>query len=77
MYLYSIVPGILFLRRSLRPRGIAGYSKLYTAQHMLESYPSLKAMYQPGDGNTEIFKLTKVKASICSFVSAPKEFSWE
>ena len=23
-------------------------------EHMLESYPNLKTMYQPGDGNTEV-----------------------
>lgn len=36
-------------------------------KHMLEAYPSLQAMYQPGDGNTEVFYLKNVKAKICSF----------
>ncbi len=40
--------------------------------HMLESYPSLKAMYAPGDGNTEVYFLRNVSASICSFTSEPE-----
>ena len=35
--------------------------------HMLEAYPNLKAMYQPGDGNTEVYWLKNAKAQICSF----------
>ena len=43
-----------------------------TAQeHMLEAYPNLKHMYQPGDGNTEVYYLKNVKAQICSFTEAP------
>ena len=41
-------------------------------KHMLEKYPSLQAMYQPGDGNTAVFYLQDVTASICSFTEAPK-----
>ena len=41
-------------------------------KHMLEQYPSLQAMYQPGDGNTAVFYLQDVTASICSFTEAPK-----
>ncbi len=40
--------------------------------HMLEAYPSLKAMYQPGDGNTEVYYLKNVVAQICSFTSEPR-----
>ena len=40
--------------------------------HMLESYPSLEAMYAPGDGNTEVYFLRNVSASICSFTSEPE-----
>lgn len=36
-------------------------------EHMLEAYPSLKAMYQPGDGNTEVYYLQNAEAHICSF----------
>ena len=39
---------------------------------MLNAYPELKAMYQAGDGNTEIFALTAGKATIASFTAAPK-----
>ena len=44
--------------------------------HMLEGYPELNAMYQPGDGNTEVFKLTNVKATFSSFTSAPRTIEW-
>lgn len=40
-------------------------------EHMLEAYPSLKAMYQPGDGNTQIFALEQVTATFSSFTEAP------
>ncbi len=41
-------------------------------EHMLDAYPELRAMYQPGDGNTEIFALESGKATIASFTAAPK-----
>lgn len=41
--------------------------------HMLDAYPSLKGMYQPGDGNTEVYYLKDAAAQICSFTEAPKE----
>lgn len=40
--------------------------------HMLDAYPSLQAMYKPGDGNTEVFYLKNGTATICSFTEAPK-----
>ena len=40
--------------------------------HMLDNYPSLKAMYTPGDGNTEVYCLRNVTATICSFADAPE-----
>ena len=36
-------------------------------EHMLDAYPNLKAMYQPGDGNTEVYYLKNATAQICSF----------
>jgi len=36
-------------------------------EHMLDAYPNLKAMYQPGDGNTEVYYLKNVIAEIFSF----------
>ena len=44
--------------------------------HMLDAYPSLQAMYKPGDGNTEVFYLKNVKAQICSFTEAPQAFEF-
>ena len=41
-------------------------------QHMLDNYPSLKAMYAPGDGNTEVYYLRNASAAICSFTAAPE-----
>ena len=35
--------------------------------HMLDNYPSLKANYQPGDGNTEVYYLKNATAVISSF----------
>jgi len=42
-------------------------------EHMLDEYPNLKAMYQPGDGNTEVYYLKNAVAQICSFTEAPQE----
>lgn len=42
------------------------------AEHMLDAYPNLKAMYQPGDGNTEVFYLKNGTAQICSFTEEPR-----
>ena len=39
---------------------------------MLDSYPELKAMYSPDDGNTEVFYLKNAKATFCSFTEAPR-----
>lgn len=41
-------------------------------KHMLDAYPSLQRMYQPGDGNTEVYYLKNVEAQICSFTAEPK-----
>lgn len=40
-------------------------------EKMLDAYPQLKAMYQPGDGNTEIFRLTNGTAVFYSFTESP------
>lgn len=40
--------------------------------HMLDAYPSLRAQYTPGDGNTEVYFLKDATAVICSFTEAPK-----
>lgn len=42
--------------------------------HMLDNYPSLKAMYAPGDGNTEVYYLRNATAVICSFTAEPEVY---
>ena len=44
--------------------------------HMLDNYPSLKAMYTPGDGNTEVYRLQNVTAIICSFTAEPEVYQF-
>lgn len=44
--------------------------------HMLEAYPSLKAMYAPGDGNTEVYFLRNATALICSFTAQPEVYQF-
>ena len=41
-------------------------------EHMLEAYPSLRAMYAPGDGNTAVFRLVNAEATFSSFTAAPR-----
>ena len=41
--------------------------------HMLDKYPELRRMYEPDDGNTEVFALEDVKATLYSFTSEPRE----
>lgn len=41
-------------------------------KHMLDSYPDLKAMYQPGDGNTQVFYLKNATAVFSSFTDEPR-----
>ena len=45
-------------------------------KHMLDAYPSLKGMYQAGDGNTQIFALKDVTATFSSFTSAPRTITF-
>lgn len=39
---------------------------------LLAEYPSLQAMYAPGDGNTVLFELSNVTATFSSFTAEPK-----
>lgn len=41
--------------------------------HLLDAYPNLKAMYAPGDGNTEVYYLKNAVARIYSFTEAVRE----
>ena len=47
--------------------------RIEAQKHMLDAYPSLQGMYQPGDGNTEVFYLQKGTAQICSFTEPARE----
>lgn len=40
-------------------------------EHMLDAYPHLRSMYQPGDGNTEVYYLKNATAQISSFTEPP------
>jgi len=40
--------------------------------HMLDAYPSLKGMYAPDDGNTQVLFLKDATATIYSFTDKPK-----
>ena len=42
--------------------------------HMLDAYPSLKALYAPDDGNTQVFYLKNVEATFSSFAAAPETY---
>ena len=44
--------------------------------HMLDNYPSLKSMYTPGDGNTEVYFLQNITAAICSFTAEPEVYQF-
>ena len=46
--------------------------RIEAQEHMLAAYPSLQAMYKPGDGNTEVYYLQNGTATICSFTEAPE-----
>ena len=50
--------------------------RIEAQQHMLDAYPSLRAMYQPGDGNTEVFCLKDGTAIFSSFTSAPETIAF-
>ena len=38
---------------------------------MLDAYPNLRCMYDENDGNTQVFYMKNVTATISSFVNAP------
>lgn len=40
-------------------------------RHMLEVYPELKAMYDPEDGNSQVFYMKDSEATFSSFTDAP------
>ena len=46
--------------------------RIEAQEHMLDAYPSLQAMYKPGDGNTEVYYLKNAVATFYSFTAAPE-----
>lgn len=46
--------------------------RLEAKQHMLDSYPDLKAMYSADDGNTQVLYLKDATAVIASFGGEPE-----
>ena len=45
-------------------------------RHMLDAYPGLKAMYDPEDGNTEVFYFKDASAVFASFTAAPETINF-
>lgn len=50
--------------------------RIEAQENMLDNYPSLKQMYSAGDGNTEVFYLADVTATISSFNNPSKVIKW-
>lgn len=46
--------------------------RIEAKRHMLDSYPSLKAMYSAEDDNTEVLYFRDATATFSSFTEAPK-----
>ncbi len=43
---------------------------------MLEAYPALQSMYSPDDGNTEVWYMRNVTATLYSFTEPPKTWKF-
>jgi uncharacterized pyridoxamine 5'-phosphate oxidase family protein len=41
-------------------------------QHLLDAYPELAGMYQPGDGNSQVLYLTDATATFTTFGGEPR-----
>ena len=46
--------------------------RLEAQEHMLAAYPELAGMYQPGDGNTQVYYLKNGTAQFCAFGAQPR-----
>ena len=46
--------------------------RLEPQRAMLEVYPDLRRLYQPGDGNVQVFFVKDATATFSSFVSEPR-----
>ncbi|HJD13564.1 MAG TPA: pyridoxamine 5'-phosphate oxidase family protein [Candidatus Ruminococcus avistercoris] len=57
----------------IRVQALAVEDDRYEARKsMLDAYPSLQKMYAPDDGNTQVFYLKDVVATISSFTAEPR-----
>ena len=52
--------------------GVAEDERVEAQKHLLDGYPELQSMYQPGDGNTEVFYLKDATAVFSSFTEPPR-----
>lgn len=50
--------------------------RIEAQEHMLEAYPNLRGMYQPGDGNTAVYYLKNATAQMCSFAEPMREIKF-
>ena len=50
--------------------------RIEAQKHLLAAYPELAGMYQPGDGNTEVYYLKNASVTIASFTAPPKTYSF-
>lgn len=46
--------------------------RIEAQKSMLDAYPDLAGMYQPGDGNTVVYYFKNAVATISSFTAAPE-----
>jgi uncharacterized pyridoxamine 5'-phosphate oxidase family protein len=46
--------------------------RIEAQQHLLEAYPELAGMYQPGDGNSQVLYLTDATATFTTFGGEPR-----
>ena len=51
---------------------LAADERVEAKKHMLDAYPSLRAMYDENDGNTEVLYFTHGTATFSSFTEASK-----
>ena len=55
---------------------LAGDDRLEAKKHMLDNYPSLRAMYDEHDDNTEVLYFTHGTATFSSFTAAPRTITF-
>ncbi|MBR4701032.1 MAG: pyridoxamine 5'-phosphate oxidase family protein [Oscillospiraceae bacterium] len=55
---------------------LARDDRLEAKKHMLDNYPSLRAMYDEHDDNTEVLYFTHGTATFSSFTAAPRTITF-